>query len=270
MVQPSVLIISGYGLNCEDEAKLAFELAGAKADIIHVNDLIDSPSKLASYQIFMIPGGFSYGDDTGSGKALANKIRNRLLPNLQEFLERDTLAIGVCNGCQVLTNLGLVPSLARSAENKKVAVVYNSSYRYQCRWVDVKVDKASAASKIWFNGIDNMHIPVGHGEGNMVMSDETLKYLNTNKMIPLTYLKNGNAANGEFPYNPNGSTSDSAAISDETGRVIAMMPHPERGMFFTQRDDWPLLKEKYLRNNQKLPKFSDGIKPFENAVRYFG
>lgn len=262
MALARVLILSGYGLNCEDETRTAFEHCGGKADIVHINDLIAAPARMSEYQILAIPGGFSYGDDTGSGNAFANKLRNRLLDNLLEFVSRDTLTIGICNGCQILAHLGLVPG-----NNERIGVVYNASNRYQCRWIDVEVQDSQSP---WLQGIKTMHIPVGNGEGQMVMSQSLLDKLKANKQIAYRYVKpDYSEAKGEFPHNPNGSIYDIAAVTDPTGRVLATMPHPERGMFFTQRDDWSLLKEKLIRAGKPVPVESDGMSMFRNAVKYF-
>ena len=111
MTRPKALILSGYGINCEEETKFAFEQAGAQADIVHVNDLIDGHKKLADYQILAFPGGFSFGDDTGSGNAYANRVRNHLWEEVQKFMQGDKLAIAICNGFQIMVNLGLLPAL---------------------------------------------------------------------------------------------------------------------------------------------------------------
>ncbi len=267
MVQPNVLVLSGYGLNCEEESLHAFEHCGATGDIVHINDVIAAPERLEQYQILMVPGGFSYGDDTGSGNAFANRLRNRLMEPLAAFVEQDKLVLGICNGCQILTHLGLVPGLEAVAAGKRVSVIYNATNRYQCRWVDVA---SMGARSVWLEGIAQMHIPVAHGEGNMVMSGETLDYLRDEGLVALRYVDSeGKAADGAFPVNPNGSMDDIAAVLDPTGRVLAMMPHPERGMYFTQRDDWPLLKEQYRRAGKALPVESDGMQMFHNAVLYF-
>ena len=110
-MKPKALVFSGYGLNCEEETKYGFELAGGTADIIHINDLIGGRVKLSDYQILAVPGGFSYGDDTGSGNAYANKLRNHLWQDFLRFIKQDKLIIGICNGFQILVNLGLLPAL---------------------------------------------------------------------------------------------------------------------------------------------------------------
>src|SRR3989338_1473238 len=118
--KPKVIVMSGYGLNCEEETKFAFEKAGGIADIVHLNDLIASPAMLKDYDILAFPGGFAYGDETGSGKAYANKFKNHLSKELEEFLARDTLVIGICNGFQIVTSLGIFPG----------ALTFNSGGKY--------------------------------------------------------------------------------------------------------------------------------------------
>ncbi len=260
------LILSGYGLNCEEETLHAFNHVGINGNIRHINDLIENPRELDDYQILAIPGGFSYGDDTGSGNAFAQKMKLALWDHLKKFIERDTLTIGICNGCQILVNLGLVPALQSYGE-RDVAVTYNETARYQCRWIDIKVEENNSP---WLKNIGQMHIPVAHGEGRFMMSDETLATLYENKQIAAKYMKsNSEHAKGEFPYNPNGSIDDIAAITDKTGRILAIMPHPERGMFTWQRDDYHEIKDQAQRDGVDLAEESDGIQIFKNAANYF-
>lgn len=261
------LVIAGYGLNCEEESKFAFEQCGFDAQIRHVNDLIENPDELNEVQTLCVPGGFSYGDDTGSGNAFAQKLRLTLGDHLKKFVERDTLTVGICNGCQIVTNLGLTPAIDNKYGERFVAVTHNLTARYQCRWIDVKVEDTNSP---WLAGIDTLHIPVAHGEGRFMMADQTLKTLNDMKQIALRYVKpDGSPANGEFPYNPNGSTDDIAGMTDPSGRVLSLMPHPERGMFAWQRDDYARLKDSARRDGRTLPDHSDGLAFFENAARYF-
>ncbi len=260
------LILAGYGLNCEEETLHAFKHNHIAGEIIHINDLIDSPQKLNEAQILAIPGGFSYGDDTGAGNAYAQKLKLALMDDLLKFIERDTLTIGICNGCQILTNLGLTPPKGTDYGTRKTAVTYNENARYQCRWVDLKVTNNSP----WLTGIERMHIPVAHGEGRFMMDDKVLKTLQNNNQIAATYTKGNEPAHGEFPFNPNGSIADIAAVTDPTGRILAMMPHPERGMFIWQRDDYTEIKDKAQRERKTVPETSDGMLIFQNAAEYFG
>ncbi len=132
------ILLTGYGINCEEETAFAFKKAGAETEIIHVNDLIANPKKLLEAQIFAVPGGFSYGDDTGSGNALANKIRNNLWDELVNFIEAEKLIVGICNGFQVITNLGILPGIENKQAKRTVALSHNNSARYECRWVNLK------------------------------------------------------------------------------------------------------------------------------------
>jgi phosphoribosylformylglycinamidine synthase len=256
------LILAGYGLNCEEETLHAFKHNSIDGNIIHINDLIQNPDVLNQYQILAIPGGFSYGDDTGSGNAYAQKIRLSLMDHIHKFIGRDTLTIGICNGCQILTNLGLING------TRDIAVTYNENNRYQCRWIDVAINESNTSP--WLRDIDRMHIPVAHGEGRFMMEDKTLAAIQSRNQIAAQYIKpDGTPANGQFPYNPNGSTADIAAMTDATGRILAIMPHPERGMFTWQRDDYDMLKDTAQREGRALPEAADGMQLFANAATYF-
>lgn len=262
------LILAGYGLNCEEESLHAIEYVGLEGQIKHVNDLIENPNDLDNYQILFIPGGFSYGDDTGSGNGFAQKMKLALWDKLTTFVQRDTLTIGLCNGSQILANLGLAPALNGEYGNRSVAVTHNESARYQCRWINLKTNKANNSP--WLVGVDQIHVPVAHGEGRFMMDDSTLNAMRDNNQIAFEYVKpDGSAANSEFPHNPNGSTADIAAMTDPSGRVLSMMPHPERGMFNWQRDDYAELKDAAQRAGKTLPETADGMALFQNAAAYF-
>ena len=151
------LILSGYGINCEDETLNAFKTVGIKAAIVHVNDLIENVNKLKNFQILVLPGGFSYGDHTGSGNAMAHKIKNNLFQQIVNFIEKDKLVIGICNGCQILVNLGIVPAL--EGYKREVALVENDIATYQCRWVKLKVVNQRSP---WLKKNDYLSLPVAH------------------------------------------------------------------------------------------------------------
>lgn len=255
MKNVKVLVFSGYGLNCEEETKFAFDLAGGQADIVHINDLIENKSKLLKYQILVFPGGFSYGDDTGSGKAYANKAKNHLSDELKKFVEKDNLVLGICNGFQILTNLGLLPG----------ALTFNDSARYTDRWVDVKFEGESP----WTVDINQMMIPIAHGEGKYFAEESTLKKLNDEKRIAYRYYKGEACQYQDLPANPNGAIEDIASILGYDGRVMGTMPHPERAMFFHQLPNWPLKKEQLIREGKPIPKFGPGLQIFQNAIKFF-
>lgn len=264
-MKPNVLIFSGYGLNCEEETKFAFELAGAKAEIVHINDVIIKPKLLGNYQVLAFPGGFSYGDDTGSGNAYANKIKNHVWEELEKFITGDHLVIGICNGFQIIANLGLLPALNGSYGNREIALLHNDSARYTVRWVDLQVENDSP----WLAGIKNFPVAIAHGEGKLFADRDILSHLKNKKLIALRYVNGDVCKFQQMPYNPTGTIDDIAGITDETGKVLGLMPHPERAMFFTQLPHWTLLKEAYKRKGKRLPKYGPGLQIFKNAVNYF-
>lgn len=265
-MKPKVLVFSGYGLQSEQETKLGFDLAGGTAEIVHINDLIDGIKKIKNYQILAIPGGFSYGDDTGSGNAYANKLRNHLWDDIQNFVKKDKLIIGICNGFQVLVNLGLVPALfARRYGQRSAALLHNDSSRLICRWVDLQIITQSP----WFLNMKTFSAPVAHGEGKFYATADIITKLRKNKLIALKYIKGKICKYQDYPANPNGSLDDIAGITDISGRILGLMPHPERGIFSYQRPDFGFIKESCKRKGEKIPEYSDSIQIFKNAVNYF-
>ena len=250
MKKPKVIIMSGYGLNCEEETKFAFDSVGGDAHIVHINDLILKPEMLSQYQILVFPGGFSYGDDTGSGKAYANKFKNHLAKELQEFLSRDTLVIGICNGFQILTSMSILPG----------ALTHNKYGQYIDRWVDLKCEGKSP----WLSGIKSISLPIAHGEGKYLITSKEYKDMQKNKQIAFTYTKGDICKFQNLEANPNGAKFDIASVLSKNGRVLGMMPHPERAQFFHHS---PLWQDKKIKGIIK--KEGDGIILFKNAINYF-
>ncbi len=259
-----IIILSGYGLNCENETAFAFMECSKKlgikniyVKIIHINEVIDNPRELETSDILAIPGGFSYGDDTGAGNAFALRIKNNLWDEFQRFLSQDKLVIGICNGCQIL--IRLVP------EFSGVALINNKANNYYCRWVRVK-----AINSLWLKSLDELYLPIAHGEGRFFIDDQALDKLIANGAIALRYINDdGKYANLAFPHNPSGSIYDLAGLSDKSGKILALMPHPERAIFFNQQDNWALEKEKCKRSGVNMRRYGDGMKIFENALQYF-
>jgi len=248
--KPKVIIMSGYGLNCEEETKFAFEKAGGIAEIVHINDLIARPKILSDFNILAFPGGFSYGDDTGSGKAYANKMKNHLSKELEEFLSRDTLVIGICNGFQILTSIGILPG----------ALTYNKNGKYIDRWVDLKVEGKSP----WLSGLKNISLPIAHGEGRYIIDTKKYKEMKKTKEIAFVYEKGEICKYQNLEKNPNGAMYDIAGVLGYNGRVLGMMPHPERAMFFYHS---PLWQNKKIKGEKKDE--GEGILLFKNAINYF-
>jgi len=248
--KPKVIVFSGYGLNCEEETKFAFEKAGGVAEIVHLNDIIAKPKILEEYDILAFPGGFSYGDDTGSGKAYANKIKNHLREELDKFLSRDTLTIGICNGFQIMTNLGILPG----------SLFYNKNGKYIDRWVDLKAVGRSP----WTAGIKNISLPIAHSEGRYIIDPKEYRMMQKKKQIAFVYQKGEICKFQNLEANPNGADHDIAGVFGYGGRVLGMMPHPERAMFSHHSPLWQ-------QNKKKLPKNGEGagILLFKNAINYF-
>lgn len=276
MVKPKVLVFSGYGLNSEEETRYAFELAGAEAECVHINDLIDAPpsrrKKLRDFQILAFPGGFAYGDDTGAGKAYANRIRDHLWEEFLKFLKEDKLIIGICNGFQILTSLGLLPAMDGNYGERQAALLPNKNARFINRWVDVKVENEQSSSSNkspWVKGLDFFSAPIAHGEGRFFAGPETLTKLKKNGQIALRYVKGEVCKYQNLEPNPNGSLEEIAGITDETGKIFGLMPHPERGMFFTQLPHWTYIREKLKREGKEIPKFAQGIQIYKNGVNYY-
>ncbi|MFA5750728.1 MAG: phosphoribosylformylglycinamidine synthase I [Candidatus Paceibacterota bacterium] len=257
--QPKVLVLSGYGLNCEEETKFAFDSVGGKTDIIHLNDLIAIPKILFDYDILVFPGGFSYGDDIGSGKAYANKFRNHLKKELEEFLQRNTLIIGICNGFQVLTNLGIL----------KGALSYNKKGKYIDRWVDLEINGKSP----WLQGIKKISLPIAHGEGKYVISKKEYEKMRRSKEVAFVYKKGEICQFQNLEPNPNGALYDIAGVLGYNGRVLGMMPHPERAIFLHQSPLWQYKKRESKENKTKRKKKKDingeGLQIIMNGINYF-
>jgi phosphoribosylformylglycinamidine synthase I len=255
MATPNVLILRAPGTNCDEEAQHAFELAGAAADRVHINRLRENPALLHQYQILMLPGGFSYGDDVGAGKILANQLTAFLGDQLRKFRDQEKLILGVCNGFQAILKAGL---LVPPDDEGPVATLTFNSHGYQDRWLYVKVTSDRSP---FLKGINVMHIPMAHGEGNFVCrKDWILKGLAQAGQVALRYADaQGGSASG-FPENPNGSQDDVAGVCDFTGRVLGLMPHPERHVLPTQHPRW---------TREGLKPEGDGLQLFRNAVEFY-
>ncbi len=264
-IPEKALIMSGFGINSEMETKVVLARAGMGADIVHINDLIDGRFDLLDYRLLVFPGGFSYGDDTGAGNAYANRVRNNLWRDVEEFLTGDNLVLGICNGFQILANLGLVPAFDRQYK-RDIALMPNRKGVLECRFVTLK----PTADNLWTRGIEQLYCPVAHGEGNFFCSRDTLDRIRREKMIAFTYCREDlSSARGEYPWNPNGSLEDIAGITSSDGKVLGLMPHPERAMEFTSLYNWPLLREQMKRVGKPIPSGSMNMQLFQNIVAFF-
>ena len=267
MIKPRALILTGYGINCDHETEKAFELAGAAPERIHVNDLIDGLYRLSDYQILAFPGGFSYGDDIASGRVLANKVMTNLKAPLARFLDDKKLVIGICNGFQILAKSGLISVNDEALGPQTVTLTYNDSGRFEDRWVHL-VNESDRS--VFTRGIERLYLPVAHGEGKFFADDETIDLLEERGQVVLRYAcPDGGRAEGGFPFNPNGSRRDIAGVSDKSGRVFGLMPHPERFLYFTNHPTWTRLADELRRAGKPVPEEGGGLRIFQNAVGYF-
>ena len=268
-IKPTVLVLTGFGLNCDHETAYAFELAGATARRAHINALIAGDVSLNDVQILAFGGGFSWGDDHGAGVIQALRLKTNLGDALLEFVAAEKLIIGICNGFQTLVNLGLLPGTGGDYTRRSVALADNDCGNFRDQWVRLKVDPASAC--VFTRGIEAIELPVRHGEGKFFTQPATLDELAANHQIAMQYAAaDGRLANGAFPDNPNGSLLDIAGICDPSGRVFGLMPHPEAYNHFTNHPDWTRRADQRRRSgNDRSAVVGDGIQIFDNAVAYF-
>jgi len=255
MAQIKAVVLRAAGINCDMETEYALEAAGAKAERVHINRMIKDKNLLSQYQILVFPGGFSYGDDVAAGKILANQIIHHLAEPVQKFIDDGKLVLGICNGFQVLVKAGILPGNS-SAKEQAVTITYNDSGKFEDRWTYLapQTDRC-----VFIEPGRQIYLPIAHGEGKVVTKDETaLEKLNSDGHIAFKYVdKDGKE--GPYPVNPNGSTDSIAGLTDSTGRILGLMPHPERHIRHTQHPHWSRLKDE---------KGGDGMAVFTNAVKY--
>ena len=255
MLSPKVCVLRSAGTNCDKETAFAFTKAGAKAELVHINQLTANKKSLSDYQILAIPGGFTYGDDLGAGKVLANELRFKSADELKKFVSDGKLIIGICNGFQILVKSGLLPGNADFKQ--EASLIINDSGKFEDRWVYLRTkDKGQRTKKcIWTRGLPEIiYLPVAHGEGKFVVKDKTvLERLKKNNQIVFQYC-NEKGELAKYPDNPNGSMASIAGICDDTGRIFGLMPHPERHIGYRQHPRW-------LRQG-------DGLEVFKNGVEF--
>ncbi len=266
MPTPRIIVLRAPGSNCDQEAAFAFETAGGKAEIVHLNRALESPKILASANILCVPGGFSYGDDMSAGRVFGNQIRHHLAGAMQEFKAAGKLILGICNGFQILIKSGVL--LPDRADEPIATLTNNDSGKFECRWINLAVEGSKC---VFLQGIERLYVPIAHAEGKFVARDEaTLNALEQNGQLCLRYAEESAVGNPKseipnpksllaYPTNPNGAQRNVAGVCDETGRVLGLMPHPERHIDPTQHPRWT--REQHERG--------DGLAVFENAVRYF-
>ncbi len=259
MEKPRVLALTGFGVNADTELNRAFLMAGADSKLIHLNDIILGKFKLEDFQILAFPGGFSFGDDLGSGKVFANKFKFNLSEQMRKFLEDGKLVIGICNGFQMLVKMGILPAFEKRYFEQTVTLTFNDSGRFEDRWVRLKANPNSRC--IFTKGIETLYVPVRHGEGKFIpMSEEVRSRLHANGHVAFQYCDANGNPTMDYPLNPNGSIDSIAGICDESGRVFGMMPHPEAHIFGVNNPQWA---REGLASSEGA-----GLRIFRNAVEF--
>lgn len=270
MGQIRAIVLRAAGINCDLETQHAFELAGASADRVHINRIIEDKTLLDNYQILVVPGGFSYGDDVAAGKILANQIKHHLYEQVRKFIDAGKLVLGICNGFQVLVKTGILPFFADVTQGRPgndtqdaVTITYNDSNKFEDRWVYLEPQSDRC---VFIEKGRRIYLPIAHGEGKIVTKDSaTLETLKSDGLIAFKYVdENGNE--GDFPVNPNGSIESIAGLTDSTGRVLGLMPHPERHVRHTQHPRWTRNERRATSDESN----ADGMTIFTNAVKYAG
>ncbi len=249
MPTPNVLILRAPGTNCDAETAFAFQQASAKTEVLHINRLLEKPALCRQFQILCIPGGFSYGDDLGAGRILGNQIQHHLAEEFLQFKADGKLILGICNGFQVLMKSPVLLD-HDAAKGPAATLTINDCGRYQDRWARLEVHGAKC---VFLSGVERMYLPVAHAEGKFIArDDDVLRQLDAAGQLVLRYV---------HADNPNGSMADVAGVCDATGRVLGLMPHPERHIDPTQHPRWTRGEAGHV---------GDGLKLFQNAVAYFG
>ena len=256
MKKVKAIVLRAAGINCDRETEDALELAGAEAQRVHINRIIEDKSALEKCQILVFPGGFSYGDDVAAGKILANQIVHHLYEPVQKFIDASKLVLGICNGFQVLVKAGILPGNEQSEGQDTVTITYNDSNKFEDRWVHLAPQTEKC---IFIEPGRQIYLPIAHAEGKVVTKDEAaLETLKSERYVAFKYVDE-KGEEGPYPVNPNGSMDSIAGLTDSTGRVLGLMPHPERHVRRTQHPHWTRLKDKTD---------GDGMTIFNNAVKY--
>ncbi|WP_400193235.1 phosphoribosylformylglycinamidine synthase subunit PurQ [Hymenobacter sp. B81] len=263
------LVLTGFGINCEEELAAAYRLAGGAATIVHFNEVLNGQTSIHDYDVLNFPGGFSFGDDLGSGVVMANKVRFRKLPagrtlleEIGAFIQAGGYVVGICNGFQMLVKMGLLPDFAGQQE-REVTLTHNASGRYEDRWVRLAVNPNNRSP--FLKGLTSLEVPVRHGEGRLVIRDEAIRSrILAEGLNCLTYCDATGCETELYPLNPNGAELNCAGLTDITGHVFGLMPHPEAFLSLYNHPDWARRK----RLDPTLSEEGDGLKLFRNIVEH--
>ncbi len=273
MLRPKVCVLRSAGTNCDQETAFAFSSLGCEVERVHINRFINGERSLAEFHILALPGGFTYGDDIAAGKILANELRFKLGGALREFIAAGKLVIGICNGFQILVKSGFLPGAEHGPLEQDASLIINDSGQFQDRWVYLKASGRTQC--VWTSELPGViYLPIAHGEGKFVVRDAAvLERLKKNGQVVFRYC----SAEGELKgNNPNGSVENIAGICDPTGRVLGLMPHPERHMDRLQHPRWEEARGASAAREKKndrqcvrpRDKGGDGMLIFRNGVEY--
>jgi phosphoribosylformylglycinamidine synthase len=254
-------VLTGLGLNCEAETEAAFRMAGATPERVHLLDLLDGTAKrrLADYPVLAFIGGFAFGDHLGAGFVFANKIRYRLYDQLLEFIERGGMSLGVCNGFQTMTRLGLLPGLDGDYKTPLATLGPNDRPGYRDAWVSLGFEPESPC--VWTRGIERMELPARHGEGKFQAAPEVLSRLAEGGQVVARYVDASGKPTEEWPMNPNGSPGGIAGVCDPSGRLFGLMPHPDAYLYPFHHPTWTR-----RRTAGAVETEGAGMKIFRNGV----
>ncbi len=263
------LIVTGFGINCEEEMAAAYRLAGAEAVILHLNELFQERDSIHDYDILNFPGGFSFGDDIGSAKVLANKFKFKkmlsgklFIDEIAQFLADGKYIIGVCNGFQALVKMGLLPNISGTFE-QEVTLTRNDSGKFEDRWVHCLITANNPTPFLNDSEISGMDLPVRHGEGKLIIRDEEIKNAILDKKLNvLTYADKDNNPTADYPANPNGSELNCAGLCNPSGQVFGLMPHPEAYLSLYNHPN----REKKRRETPGISEDGEGLAVFKNIV----
>jgi phosphoribosylformylglycinamidine synthase len=260
MTTPLALILRAAGTNCERETAWTLRQAGAGTDILHVNELLADPARLRNYHLLAIPGGFSYGDDLGSGVVFANQLRTRLKKEIERFIEDGKLMLGICNGFQVLLRAGLITGRDVFDDPPRATLAFNLNGRYNDLWVDLRIVSEKTP---FVSGRKIVSYPVAHAEGRFTAPPEVLDELEADGQIVFQYVDRDGRPTQEYPFNPNGADRAIAGVCSKTGQVLGLMPHPERHIRGFHHPEW-------TRRPNGAAGVGDGFELFQNGVRRAG
>ena len=257
-----VLVLTGLGLNCEEETAHGFRACGARADLVHLSDMLASDRPLTDYQVIAMIGGFSFGDHIAAGVVYANRLRYRMFDRILRFVGDGGLMIGICNGFQTMVKLGLLPGIDGNYGERVATLAANDRLGYRDAWVSVRADPASPC--VWTRGVDRMDLPARHGEGKFLTRDEGLmQRLRDEHLIAVRYVDEGGKPTQQWPWNPNGSPDAVAGVCDPSGRLFGLMPHPDAYLYGFNHPQWA---RKKLEGSFELR--GDGLKIFQNGVDF--